>query len=102
MDLGISVAGRPEWVFVKLVALHGQPDAEKRMLRYVVGGLKQTPSQPTFTQARDGILAAVSALDPTDLPTVREGFAKRGMGKDAVSPPSSSTSLAGVVEDFTP
>ena len=89
-------------VFVNLVALHGQPDAEKRMLRYVVGGLKQTPSQPTFTQARDGILAAVSALDPTDMPPVREGFAKRGMGKDAVSPPSSSTSLAGAVEDFTP
>ena len=89
-------------VFVNLVAQHGHPDAEKRMLRYVIGGLKQTPSQPTFTQARDGILAAVSALDAADLPAVRKGFAKRGMGKNATSPPSSSTSLAGVAEDFNP
>jgi hypothetical protein len=28
------------------------------------------------------------------------GFAKRGLGKSAVSPPSNSTSLAGVVESF--
>ena len=67
---------------------------------YVIGGLKLTPSRPTFTQARDGILAAVSALDAGDLPPVWAGFAKRGMGRDAVSPPSTSTSLAGVVENF--
>src|SRR5439155_12342167 len=76
-------------VFVNLVALHGHADAEKRALTYVIGGLKQTPSQPTFLQARDGILAAVSALDPSDLPAVRKGFAKRGMGGNAVGPPSS-------------
>jgi hypothetical protein len=28
------------------------------------------------------------------------GFAKRGMGVGAVSPPANSTSLAGVVESF--
>ena len=72
------------------------------MLAYVVGGLKLTPVRPTFTQARDGIIAAVSALDATDLTPVRAGFEKRGMGKGAVSPPSTSTSLAGVVESFTP
>ncbi|AMV24427.1 Fungalysin metallopeptidase (M36) [Gemmata sp. SH-PL17] len=89
-------------VFVALVAQHGQADAEKRVLKYVIGGLKQTPSQPTFTQARDGILAAVAALDPADLPAARKGFAKRGMGKNAKSPPSSSITLTGVVEDFNP
>lgn len=89
-------------VFVNLVAQHGHPDAENRMLKYVIGGLKQTPSQPTFTQARDGILAAASALDPADVSAIRKGFAKRGMGKNAKSPPSSSTTLAGVVEDFNP
>ena len=47
-------------VFVKLVAKHGHATAEKRMLAYVVNGLKLTPSRPTFTQARDGILTAVS------------------------------------------
>jgi len=88
--------------FVKLVLKHGHAEAEKRMLRYVIGGLKNTPSQPTFTLARDGIITAVSALDSGDLPPVWQGFAKRGMGRNAVSPPSNSTNLTGVVEDFTP
>jgi hypothetical protein len=89
-------------VFVKVVAKHNHAEAEKRMLAYVVGGLKLTPLRPTFTQARDGILSAVSALDAADLPPVRAGFAKRGMGQGAVSPPSNSASLAGVVESFNP
>lgn len=89
-------------VFVNLVAKHGHATAEKRMLAYVIGGLKLTPLRPTFTQARDGILTAISAIDATDLPTVKAGFAKRGIGKGAVSPPSNSTSLAGVVESFVP
>ncbi len=89
-------------VFVALVRKHPHAEAEKRMLKYVIGGLKQTPSQPTFTQARDGILSAVAALNPADLPDVKKAFAKRGIGKNAVSPPSSSTNLTGVVEDFVP
>lgn len=89
-------------VFVALVKKLGHPEAEKRMLKYVIGGLKQTPNQPTFIQARDGIFTAVSALSPGDLPDVKKAFAKRGMGKAAVSPPSSSSSLTGVVEDFNP
>jgi extracellular elastinolytic metalloproteinase len=89
-------------VFVNLVQKHGHAVAEKRMLAYVIGGLKLTPIRPTFTQARDGIIAAVTALNPADLVPVKAGFAKRGMGKGAVSPPSTSTSLAGVVESFTP
>jgi extracellular elastinolytic metalloproteinase len=87
-------------VFVNLVAKHQHEVAEKRMLTYVIGGLKLTPPRPTFTQARDGIITAVSALNPEDLPEVWAGFAKRGMGVDAISPPSLSTSLAGVVESF--
>jgi extracellular elastinolytic metalloproteinase len=87
-------------VFVNLVAKHQHEEAEKRMLTYVIGGLKQTPTSPTFTQARDGIITAVSALDPGDLAEVWGGFAKRGMGVGAVSPPANSTSLAGVVESF--
>jgi hypothetical protein len=88
-------------VFVNLVAKHQHAEGERRMLLYVVNGLKFTPSQPTFTQARDGIISAVTALDPGDLPDVWAGFAKRGMGRNAVSPPSQSTTLTGVVEDFT-
>jgi extracellular elastinolytic metalloproteinase len=87
-------------VFVNLVAKHQHEEAEKRMLTYVIGGLKVTPPHPTFTQARDAIIVAVSALDADDLPDVWAGFAKRGMGVNAVSPPASSMSLAGVVESF--
>jgi Fungalysin metallopeptidase (M36) len=67
----------------------------------VIEGLKTTPSNPTFTLARDAIIVAVSALHSEDLPEVWAGFAKRGMGVDAVSPPAASTTLAGVVEGLT-
>jgi extracellular elastinolytic metalloproteinase len=87
-------------VFVNLVAKLQHQEAEKRMLTYVIGGLKVTPLNPTFTQARDAVITAVSALDPGDLPEVWAGFAKRGMGVSAVSPPAGSTSLAGVTEGF--
>jgi hypothetical protein len=89
-------------VFVALVAVHGHAEAEKRILAYVIGGLKLTPPQPTFVQGRDAIVAAVTAMDGADLVPVWAGFAKRGMGKGAVAPPAHSTSLAGVVESFTP
>ncbi len=89
-------------VFVNLVAKHGHVDGEKRTLAYVIGGLKLTPSRPTFVQARDGIIAAATAIDNSDLPEIKAGFAKRGIGKGAVAPPSNSTTLAGVVESFVP
>ena len=88
-------------VFVNLTAKHNHEEAERRMLSYVVGGLKVTPLRPTFTQARDAIITAVGSLNPDDLPQVWAGFATRGMGAGAVSPPSSSSSMAGVVESFT-
>ena len=89
-------------VFVNLVAKHGHDEAEKRMLKYVVGGLKLTAPNPTFVHARNGIITAVTTLNPGDLPEVRAGFAKRGMGRNAMAPSANSTSLTGVVEDFTP
>ena len=89
-------------VFVNLVAKHGHAEAERRVLAYVIGGLKLTPPGPTFIQARDAIFAAVSAMAPGDLPQVRAGFAKRGMGGGAAGPPSNSNTLSGVVESFTP
>jgi hypothetical protein len=89
-------------VFVSLVAKLGHAEAEKRMLAFVIGGLKLTPPRPTFIQARDGIISAVSSMAAGDLPEVRAGFAKRGMGRGAVAPPSNSTTLSGVVESFTP
>jgi len=38
-------------VFLNLVARHGHLEAERRMLRYVIGGLKLTPVRPTYVQA---------------------------------------------------
>jgi extracellular elastinolytic metalloproteinase len=64
------------------------------------GGLKLTPSRPTCLHARDGIISAVTALNPEDLPEVRAAFAKRGMGVGAVAPAQNSTSLTGVTESF--
>ncbi|MEM7350296.1 MAG: M36 family metallopeptidase [Acidobacteriota bacterium] len=87
-------------VFVNLVFAHGHERAERRALRYIIGGLKLTPSNPTFTQARDAIIASVTALDPGDLDPVWAGFAKRGMGAGAASPASTSRTLTGVVESF--
>ena len=87
-------------VFVNLVAALGHVEAERRMLEYVIGGLKVTPANPSFLQARDAIISAASALRPADVPAIRKGFAKRGMGKGAVGPPPGSSSLSGVVESF--
>jgi hypothetical protein len=74
--------------------------ARARMERYLVGGLKATPSVPTFTEARDGVLAVAAATDLTDFTLLAQAFARRGLGLEAVSPPRSSTTLTGVVEDF--
>ncbi len=87
-------------VFINLVAAHGHAVAEPRMLKYVIGGLKLTPANPTFLQARDAILSAAAALEPADVPLIWKGFAKRGMGKDAVGPRANSRNLTGVVESF--
>jgi hypothetical protein len=88
-------------VFVNLVAEHGHAEGEQRMLLYVVGGLKLTPLNPTFLQARDAILTAAAASNPDDVALIWEGFAKRGMGHGAVGPASSSTQLTGIVESFS-
>ncbi len=87
-------------VFVNLVGAHGHATAEPRMLKLVVGGLKLTPSNPTFLQARDAILSAAAALAPGDVPLIWKGFAKRGMGNGAVGPAATSTTLTGVTESF--
>jgi len=75
-------------------------DAQDRMKRYVIGGLKITPAFPTITEARDGVLAAALASDPADYVAFRLAFAKRGAGAHAVSPDRVSADNVGVVEDF--
>jgi uncharacterized repeat protein (TIGR01451 family) len=75
--------------------------AQERMKQYVIGGLKVTPGLPTITEARDAILAVALASDPADYVRLRIAFAKRGAGPHAVSPDRLSTTLTGVIEDFS-
>jgi hypothetical protein len=77
-------------------------DAKAAAQTYLVAGLKLWPSNATFTEARDGILAAAAATNIDDFITMAKGYARRGMGRDAVSPDRFSTTLTGVVESFDP
>ncbi|MBA6289495.1 M36 family metallopeptidase [Colwellia sp. MB3u-4] len=84
---------------------HSFDQAQSRMMDYIVAGMKITPSAPTFTEARDAILAVAIANDPEDYQVMRDAFTKRGMGANAVSPARYDTGwqedgFTGVVEDF--
>lgn len=74
--------------------------AQERMRRYLVASLKLTPVAPTFTEARDAMLLAMFASDRKDYDLCVDGFAKRGLGAGAISPPSESNDHAGVKESF--
>ncbi|WP_179957626.1 M36 family metallopeptidase [Exilibacterium tricleocarpae] len=65
----------------------------KRALFYVNEGLKNTACSPTFVAARDGIIAAVNnSFGGEDVCTVWQAFAAFGLGVNAVSGGSNSTS----------
>ncbi|WP_028007521.1 M36 family metallopeptidase [Solimonas flava] len=87
-------------VYAALLNQHDFATAQARMKDYVIAGLKMTPSSPTFTEARDGVLAAALATDPADYALAARAFAKRGLGLHAVAPARSSTDNAGVVESY--
>lgn len=73
--------------------------ANDMMLRLVVDGMKLTPVDPTFTQARDAILQAdLVDYGGTNQLALWRGFAKRGLGYSATVPESHST--VGVQEAF--
>ena len=74
--------------------------AQDRMKRYLVGGYKMTPAQPTFTEARDALLGMILSQDSADYALCYQGFAKRGAGIGAVSPDRFSATNAGAVESF--
>ena len=65
----------------------------KRALFYVNEGLKNTSCSPSHVNARDGVIAAVTnSFDGADVCRVWEAFAGFGLGVDAVSGGSNSTS----------
>lgn len=79
---------------------HTFVEAKRRMADYVVAGMMLTPNNPTFTEQRDGLIAAARAMDANDALLLAQGFAARGAGTCAVSPPIDSLTGSGVVEDF--
>jgi len=84
---------------VNLINKHGFATGNQLILRLVTDGLKLTPPNPNFVQARDAILQADQVANGgANLPELWKAFAKRGLGRDATSPGSSTT--AGVVENF--
>ncbi|WP_444995523.1 rhombosortase-dependent M36 family metallopeptidase [Aliikangiella sp. IMCC44359] len=72
--------------------------ARSVMKDYLVAGYKMTPIAPTYTEARDAVLAAAYANSVEDYQLILQAFARRGMGMGAVSPARYSTDHSGVVE----
>ncbi|HWL88506.1 MAG TPA: M36 family metallopeptidase, partial [Polyangiaceae bacterium] len=76
-------------------------DTKRRLANYIVAGMKATPVEPTFTEQRDAILSTVWATgQKDDFNALAQGFAKRGLGVGAISPPVSSHNLNEAVENF--
>ena len=67
----------------QLIQRHGAAEGNRRALQYITDGMKLSPLNPSMLQARDSILAAVSASDALDVGPVWRGFAIRGMGSNA-------------------
>jgi extracellular elastinolytic metalloproteinase len=85
---------------VALMKTYGVDAGRDRIMQYATDGMKNTPSSPTFGQARDGIITAANAADPNDVPILWQAFSKRGIGEGAVSPASGSGTHAGIVESY--
>jgi MYXO-CTERM domain-containing protein len=75
--------------------------ARRTMADYVVAGLMMTPPDSTFTEARDGILAAAYAANPAHAELLARAFALRGNGSCAVAPERYADDNGGVVEGYT-
>ena len=79
-------------VRANLIRKHGFPAGNELVLQLVTDGLKLSPPNPTFLQARDAILLAdrllTSGANQTE---IWAGFAKRGMGLAATDGPNWTT-----------
>jgi hypothetical protein len=83
-----------------LMATHGFAGNEL-LLQLVTDGMKLTPTNPNFLEARDGILQAdLINNGGANAGELWAGFAKRGTGANSSSPAGGS-STTGVVDDFT-
>ena len=83
----------------RLIRKHGYRVGNELILQLVTDGMKLSPVNPNFLQARDAILQADLVNNGGEnLPELWAAFARRGMGFSAISPLSSTT--LGVVEAF--
>jgi len=69
-----------------------------QMTEYLLGAYSLTPPQPTYTEARDALLAVIAASDARDLQLCGSAFAQRGAGLRAQSARRDTLSNIGVVE----
>jgi hypothetical protein len=82
-----------------LIGRYGHVSGNQIMLQVVTEGMKLCPQNPSFTQARDAILQADLVNNcGANLGELRSAFIKRGMGRFAVAPHSTTTT--GVVESY--
>ena len=86
--------------YANLLNAHPFAEAQNRMKQYLVAAYKATPNAPTFTEARDAVLAVALASDPADYQRFVAAFAKRGMGFGAKSPDRNTFDHIGVTESF--
>ncbi|MEK0447386.1 MAG: hypothetical protein RLZZ399_2707, partial [Verrucomicrobiota bacterium] len=86
-------------VRANLIAKHGWEAGNEMTLQLVTDGMKLSPVNPTFLQARDAIVQAdLVNHGGANRWELWRGFAKRGMGASAIVPASSATT--GVTEAF--
>lgn len=77
----------------------GWANGNPKTLQYVIDGMKLSPLNPTFLQARDAIISAARASGgTTDANDVWAGFARRGIGFSARI--NTANSPASVIEAF--
>ncbi|RKH51510.1 histidine kinase [Corallococcus sp. AB049A] len=86
--------------YASLLNAHPFAEAQNRMKQYLVAAYKATPNAPTFTEARDAVLAVALASDPADYQRFVAAFAKRGIGFGAKSPDRNTFDHIGVTESF--
>ena len=90
------------WEAFNVIAdAQGVEVARRRMADYIVAGFLMSPRNPSFTEQRDAILIAASAMDSDDMLVMAGAFASRGIGSCAISPDKASAANAGVVESGT-
>ncbi len=82
-----------------LILKHGYAIGNQLVLQIVTDGMKLSPANPSFLQARDAIIQADLVNNAgANSQEIWAGFAKRGMGLSATGPGSSTT--IGITEAY--